>query len=61
MLQRLDVSGIEEQAIIDYKVKNNYNDKNLLNKMAIYSKKVLGVERLDVLADKGYYNSDERL
>jgi len=27
--------------------------------MAIYSKEVLGVERLDVLADKGYYNGDE--
>lgn len=35
MLHNVYVSEVEEEAIIDYKVKNNYNDKNLLSKMVI--------------------------
>lgn len=42
--------------IVDYEVTNDVNDKKQLNEMAGKAKEVLGVESLDVLADKGYYN-----
>jgi len=45
--------------VVDYEVTNDANDKNQLNEMAGRAKEVLGVESLDVLADKGYYNPEE--
>ena len=45
--------------IVDYEVTNDVNDKKQLNAMASEAKEILEVESLDVLADKGYYNTDE--
>jgi transposase len=45
--------------IVDYEVTNDVNDKKQLNEMAGKAKEVLGVESLNVLADKGYYNPEE--
>jgi hypothetical protein len=45
----------KNKLIVDYEVTNQCNDKNLLASMAISAKETLGVETLDVLADKGYF------
>jgi transposase len=64
--QRTDVgynvqTAVDEKhkLILDYRVTNEANDTNQLSKMSKRAKGILGVERLDVLADKGYYNAEE--
>lgn len=49
----------KHKLIIDHEVTNEVNDENLLSKMGKRAKEVLGVEELEVLADKGYYNAVE--
>lgn len=45
--------------IVDCNVINNPTDHGQLSKMSIRAKKIFQVEKLDVLADKGYYNVDD--
>jgi len=45
--------------VVDYDVTNDVNDQKQLNEMARKAKEVLGVESLDVFADKGYFHPDE--
>lgn len=47
--------------ILAHEVTNIGNDRAQLSKMAKRSKAILGVEKLDVLADRGYYNGLEIL
>lgn len=49
----------KHKLIVDHEVINEGIDTNQLSTMAIRAKEVLGVETLEVLADKGYYNSEE--
>jgi len=46
----------KHKLILDYEVTNEREDSCQLSKMSRRAKEILGVERLDVLADKGYYN-----
>ena len=48
----------EHKMIVDFEVTNK-NDTYALSSIAIRSKAILGVESLDVLADKGYHNGIE--
>ena len=43
--------------IVDYKVTNEASDVNLLSEVAISAKQTLGVERIDCISDKGYFDS----
>jgi transposase len=45
--------------IVTYEVTNEVSDVNQLSAMAIGAKQELGVETLEVLADKGYYDGPE--
>lgn len=45
--------------IIDHEVTNEGTDYDYLSKMALRAKETLGVEKLEVLADKGYYDAEE--
>jgi len=45
--------------IIDHEVINKATDSNQLSRMSKRAKKILGVDELEVLAGKGYYNSME--
>ena len=47
--------------IIAHEVNNVGSDRRQLHNMANQAKQVLGVERLQVVADRGYYNSNELL
>ncbi|MFK7854937.1 MAG: IS1182 family transposase [Granulosicoccus sp.] len=47
--------------IISHEVTNIGNDRAQLSNMAKQAKAVLGAEKLDVLADRGYYNGEEIL
>jgi transposase len=49
----------KNKLILAFEVTNEENDLNLLSKVALETKKVLGVEKLDVVADKGYFNGQE--
>jgi hypothetical protein len=49
----------KHKLIVDYEVSNAIKDDQQLSEMAKRAKEVLGVETLDVVADKGYYNSVE--
>ena len=49
----------KHKLIVDHEVTNECNDKNQLSSMAIRAKEVLEVESLEVVADAGYYNSQE--
>lgn len=49
----------KHKLIIDYEVTNEVKDEKQLSKMSKRAKEVLGVEELEVLADKGYYNAVE--
>ncbi len=49
----------KHKMIVDHEVTNHVNDHGLLSKMAIRAKEALGVEKLDVLADLGYYDGAE--
>lgn len=45
--------------ILDHDVTNETSDQNQLYKMAKQAKNILEVDRLEVLADKGYYNTED--
>ena len=49
----------KHKLIVDHEVTNAGNDKNQLSSMAIRARKALELESLDVIADQGYYNSEE--
>lgn len=49
----------KHKLILDYEVTNEVKDQNQLSKMAKRAKEILGVDKLEVLADKGYYNALE--
>src|SRR3989337_438445 len=45
--------------IVDHEVTNDVTDRGLLSRMAERSKQALGVDEMDVIADKGYYDGQE--
>lgn len=47
----------KHKLILDYEVTNEIKDSKELNKMSNRAKGILGVNRLEVLADKGYYDA----
>lgn len=49
----------KHKLILDHEVTNEVKDQNQLSKMAKRAKEILGVEEIEVLADKGYYNAVE--
>lgn len=49
----------KHKLIVDHEVTNECNDMNQLNSMAVRAKEVLEVDSLEVVADSGYYNSQE--
>jgi transposase len=49
----------ENKLIVDHEVTNACTDTDQLSPMAVRAKETLGVEKLEVLADKGYYNSEQ--
>lgn len=49
----------KHKLIVDHEVTNEGNDVSQLSSMAIRAKESLEVEKLAVVADAGYYNSDE--
>jgi transposase len=53
------VVDAEHKLVVDCEVINNPTDHGQLNKMASRAKEVLGVEELKVLADKGYYSTND--
>ncbi|MGC1242107.1 MAG: IS1182 family transposase [Chryseosolibacter sp.] len=53
------VVDAEHKLVVDCEVINNPTDHGQLNKMASRAKEVLGVEELQVLADKGYYSTND--
>ena len=42
--------------VVNYLVTNEASDLNQLSNVAICAKETLGVDRIDCLADKGYYD-----
>ena len=51
----------EHHLIVTHEVSNVGNDRSQLSPMAKQAKAALGAERLDVVADRGYFNSEEIL
>lgn len=49
----------KHKLIVDHEVTNACTDTEQLSPMAVRAKETLGVEKLEVLADKGYYNSEQ--
>jgi len=49
----------KHKLILDHEVTNEVTDRNLLRQMAIQAKEALGMEKLDVLADMGYYDGQQ--
>jgi transposase len=49
----------KHKLIIDHEVTNEVTDHSQLSQMSKRAKDILGVEKLEVLADKGYYNGKE--
>lgn len=49
----------KHKLIVDHEVTNECNDMNQLSAMAVRAKEVLEVDSLEVVADAGYYNSQE--
>lgn len=49
----------KHKLIVDHEVTNAGNDKNQLSRMGMRAKEALEVESLDVVADQGYYSSEE--
>jgi hypothetical protein len=45
--------------IIDYEATNQVKDHGQLSKMSLRAKALLGVDQLEVLADKGYYKTSD--
>jgi hypothetical protein len=51
----------EHHLIVTHEVTNTGSDRSQLAKVASQAKAVLGADRLDVVADRGYFNSPEIL
>ncbi len=51
----------EHHLIVSHEVRNEGTDKSLLSPMAKRAKAALGVEELEVVADRGYFKSEEIL
>ena len=51
----------EHHRIVTHEVTNTGSDRAQLAKVALQAKTVLGADRLDVVADRGYFNSPEIL
>jgi transposase len=51
----------EHHLIVTHEVTNTGSDRSQLANMALQAKQVLGAERLDAVADRGYYNGVEIL
>lgn len=49
----------KHKLILDYEVTNEVKDNNQLSKMSKRAKDILGVEKIETLADKGYYDAVE--
>jgi transposase len=49
----------KNKLIVEFDVTNSSADQNQLSEIAIKAKKTLGVDSLECLADKGYYNTEE--
>lgn len=49
----------KNKLIVDHEVTNACTDTDQLSPMAVRAKETLGVEKLEVLADKGYYDSEQ--
>jgi len=49
----------KNKLIVDHEVTNACNDEEQLSPMALRAKKALGVDELEVVADGGYYNSEQ--
>ena len=49
----------KHKLIVDHEVTNEATDYGQLSQMSKRAKEILGVEELEVLADKGYYNGKE--
>jgi transposase len=50
---------VNSHTIVNHDVTNVGNDRNLLSDVASETKRVLGVDSLTVLADRGYYKGEE--
>jgi len=50
---------VNSHMIVSHDVTNVGNDRNLLAEVAMETKKVLGVDALTVIADRGYYKGEE--
>ena len=55
---QISVDG-KHKLVVDHEVTNAGNDKNQLSSMAIRAKEALEVQSLDVVADQGFYSSEE--
>jgi hypothetical protein len=51
----------QHHLIVTHEVTNTGSDRSQLAKMASQAKEVLHADRLDVVADRGYFNSPEIL
>jgi transposase len=51
----------ENHLIVDHEVTNIGSDRAQLSKMALKAKDIMGCEKMDVLADKGYFKGPEIL
>ena len=49
----------KHKLIVDHEVTNAVTERGLLAKMALRAKEALGVDRLDVLTDMGYYDGQQ--
>lgn len=45
--------------IVEHDVTNKTSDRGQLSRMAIKARDAIGVDKLDVIADRGYFNSEE--
>jgi hypothetical protein len=55
------VVDTEQHLIVSHEVRNEGKDTSLLSLMAKQAKAALGVDELEVVADRGYYKSEEIL
>jgi transposase len=53
------VADDKHNLIVDFEVSTLADDKGALPLMTESAKEIMGVEKIDVVADKGYYNADD--
>jgi len=49
----------KHQLIVEHDVTNKTSDRGQLSRMAIKARDAIGANKLDVIADRGYFNSEE--